>query len=62
MQEGSTTCILDHLFFKDFDVEGLKHGRLVPSFIPSPLTYHESISNLQPIKPYKGDQSVFADF
>lgn len=61
-QEGSTRAILDHPFFSGSDVEGIGSGSVVPEFIPSVNTHHEPLSNLMPVRPFNGDQGLFADF
>lgn len=62
VQEGSTRCILDHPFFANVDIEGIKNGKVVPDFIPVPNQHHEPLSNLMPVRPFNGDQSLFAEF
>jgi hypothetical protein len=62
VQEGSTRCILDHPFFSNVDIEGIKKGTVVPEFIPAPNQHHEPLSNLMPVRPFNGDQSLFTDF
>ncbi len=62
MQEGSTRAILDHPFFSNVDIEGIKSRSVVPEFIPTPNAHHEPLSNLMPVRPFNGDQSLFAEF
>lgn len=62
IKEGNAKFILDHPFFRDLNVKALKSGTLVPEYIPEPQSQYEPISNLVPVKPYRGDQAVFAEF
>ena len=62
VQEGSTRCILDHPFFKDVDTAGVANITVVPSFIPGHNHNHDPLSNLMPVKPFNGDQHLFAEF
>lgn len=62
VQEGSTRCILDHAFFANVNIEAIKNRTLVPEFIPVANQHHEPLSNLMPVKPFNGDQSLFAEF
>ncbi len=62
MSEGSTRVILEHPFFANVDVEGIKNGKIVPEFIPTANQNHEPLSNLMPVRPFNGDQTLFADF
>ena len=59
---GSTKAILDHPFFADLDIAAVNSKTLRPEHIPEPTDYHEPISNLTSIKPFNGDQSLFAEF
>ena len=62
VQEGSTRAILDHPFFANVDIEGIKNRTVVPEFTPAPNQHHEPLSNLMPVRPFNGDQSLFAEF
>lgn len=62
VQEGSTRCILDHPFFSILDIEAIKNQTAVPEFIPIANQHHEPLSNLMPVRPFNGDQSLFAEF
>ena len=62
VQEGSTRCILDHPFFAAVDKEGVFKMTTVPSFIPQHNHNHDPLSNLMPVKPFNGDQHLFAEF
>jgi hypothetical protein len=39
----------------------LSHS-LTPSFIPGHNHNHDPLSNLMPVKPFNGDQHLFAEF
>ena len=60
--EASTGVILNHEFFSVLDLNALENGTLVPMFVPKKIQSHESISSLAPVKPYKGDDTLFAEF
>jgi hypothetical protein len=62
VQEGSTRCILDHPFFAAVDKTGVYNMTVVPSFIPAHNHNHDPLSNLMPVKPFNGDQHLFAEF
>jgi hypothetical protein len=62
VKEGSTRVILDHLFFKGLSVDLLQKGLITPMYVPEPPSYHEPVSKLMAVKPYNGDQSIFAEF
>ncbi|RYG96872.1 hypothetical protein EON65_53755 [archaeon] len=62
VSEGSTRAILEHPFFANVDVEGIKNGTVTPEFIPTPNQHHEPLSNLMPVRPFNGDQTLFHDF
>jgi len=62
VQEGSTRCILDHPFFSSVDKDGVHNMTVVPSFIPGHNHNHDPLSNLMPVKPFNGDQHLFAEF
>lgn len=62
VQGGSTRTILDHPFFNGTPIEEIKNLTYVPEFIPKPNRHHEPLSNLQPVKPFHGDQSLFSEF
>jgi serine/threonine protein kinase/CRP-like cAMP-binding protein len=62
VQEGSTRSILNHPFFANIDIEGIKNHTVVPEFIPIPNQHHEPLSNLMPVRPFNGDQTLFAEF
>jgi len=62
VHEGSTKCIADHVFFSVLDLAALSEGKVVPEYIPSKSTVHEPLSNLTPVRPFNGDQSLFAEF
>jgi len=62
VQEGSTRCILDHPFFSGLDVDGIKNCTFAPEFTPVPHSQHEPLSNLMPVRPFNGDQSLFTEF
>jgi len=62
MQEGSTSVIALHAYFKDIDTPTIFAGTYVPSYIPRPVVLRDLASDLQPVKSYNGDQSLFADF
>jgi hypothetical protein len=62
VQEGYTSVILGHQFFKDFEVEELKNGTARPMFIPPAPKQHAPMSSLSAIKAYKGDQNIFDFF
>eukprot|EP01038_Epipyxis_sp_PR26KG_P007545 gene7545-10280_t len=62
VQEGSTRAILDHAFFGNCDINAIKNLTAVPDFIPHPQNHHEPLSSLMPVRPFNGDQSLFADF
>ena len=62
VHNGSTKRILEHPFFAKLDLAAVKEGKAKPEFIPSATTSHEPLSNLMPVKPFNGDQKVFADF
>lgn len=62
VSEGSTRAILEHPFFANVDVEGIKNGTLTPEFTPTPNQHHEPLSNLMPVRPFNGDQTLFHDF
>jgi hypothetical protein len=62
VHEGSTKCIADHTFFSVLDLVALNDGKVVPEYIPNKSTVHEPLSNLTPVRPFNGDQSLFAEF
>ena len=62
VQEGYTSVILEHEFFRDLDVEGLVNGSLKPVHIPAPPQGNAPISSLPAIKAFKGDQAQFSFF
>lgn len=62
VMEGSTRSILNHAFFASVDIEGIKSLTHVPEFIPIPNQHHEPLSNLMPVRPFNGDQSLFSEF
>jgi hypothetical protein len=62
VQEGSTRRILDHPFFSTVDIDAISNGTFVPEFIPVPNQHHEPLSNLMPVRPFNGDQTLFAEF
>ena len=62
VMEGSTRSILNHAFFASVDIEGIKGLTHVPEFIPIPNQHHEPLSNLMPVRPFNGDQSLFSEF
>lgn len=62
VQEGSTRCILDHPFFAGVDTAGVANLTVVPQFIPQHNHNHDPLSNLMPVKPFNGDQHLFAEF
>jgi hypothetical protein len=62
VHEGSTKHIVDHPFFALLDLQALQEGKVVPEFIPNKTLVHEPLSNLTPVRPFNGDQSLFAEF
>ena len=62
VQEGSTRCIIDHPFFANIDSQAVHDMTLVPQFIPAHNNTHDPLSNLMPVKPFNGDQHLFAEF
>jgi hypothetical protein len=53
---------LDHPFFQGIDAAGVLSHSLTPSFIPGHNHNHDPLSNLMPVKPFNGDQHLFAEF
>jgi hypothetical protein len=62
MSQGSTRVILTHEFFAGFDVAALEAGTLEPVYIHPPITQHDTTLKMPPVKPYKGNQSLFVMF
>lgn len=62
MKEGATRFILEHDFFKSISIDLLQKGLITPMYAPEPPSYHEPVSKLMAVKPFNGDQSIFADF
>jgi cGMP-dependent protein kinase len=62
VQEGYTNVILEHEYFRDFELEQLINGTLKPVHIPTPPRSQAPISTLPAIKAFKGDQSQFDFF
>ncbi len=62
IQQGSSKCILDHGFFSKIDTKAVLSLKANPPFKPSPSATHEPLANLPAVRPYHGDQKIFADF
>lgn len=62
VQEGSTRAILEHPFFNGVDKNGVRDMKVVPDFVPAVNNTHEPLSNLMPVRPFNGDQSLFKEF
>lgn len=60
--KSSTTDLLRCSFFSTLDVQALQECRLVPEHIPPVSNKGDSAGNLQPVKAYYGDQSLFEFF
>ena len=60
--QGSTRLILSHSFFTGFDVASLESGTMAPGLILPPVATHDGKPMLPPVKPFRGNQSIFADF
>lgn len=62
MAQGSTRFILSHRFFNGFDVASLENGSMVPSLIVPPISNRDGNQKLPPVKPFRGNQSMFSEF
>ena len=64
VQQGSTSYIFEHAFFRDLDLEKMFTRDLPAPYIPSVInpTDRKQLSSLKRNKPFTGDQTVFSEF
>ena len=62
IKSGNSRDIVDHEIFASLDVDSVENMTYVPEYIGPKLTDFEGLQSLQNVKPYKGDQSIFAAF
>lgn len=61
-QGGLPGNLLQHGFFADFDCDAVEGGRYKPDFIPDILLDRDPVSSSAQVKPFNGDQKLFAEF
>uniref|UniRef100_A0A7S0SWA7 cGMP-dependent protein kinase n=1 Tax=Chromulina nebulosa TaxID=96789 RepID=A0A7S0SWA7_9STRA len=62
VQGGFPRSILTNPFFNKLNIDSLEKGTLVPDFIPQIMLDRDPISSSVQVKPFNGDQKLFADF
>eukprot|EP01035_Chromulina_nebulosa_P017321 gene17321-22862_t len=62
VQGGFPRSILTNPFFNKLNIDSLEKGSLVPDFIPQIMLDRDPISSSVQVKPFNGDQKLFADF
>lgn len=63
IRQGSTRYILDHEFFDGIDIASLsKCNMTAPWLAPKKVDFDDDMDDIPTIRPYHGNQALFASF